>query len=183
MDTMNQIVASNIKRLREMNRFSLEELAKASNVSKSMLAQIERGEGNPTISTLWKIANGMGVPFDSLTVREKLDTELVSIHEIPPILEDGGKVKNYAVFPDDANRRFAVYYVEIEEGAYWNSEPHGKGSSEFMTVLKGQITVRFGEEEFTVKEGEAIRFRCDIIHSYHNSGEGQAIYHEVLYNG
>ena len=62
MDTMNQTVATNIKSLREKNKLSMEELSKISGVSKSMLAQIERGDGNPTISTLWKIANGMKVP-------------------------------------------------------------------------------------------------------------------------
>lgn len=44
MDTMNGIVAKNIKRLREEKKLSMDELAKLSGVSKSMLAQIERGE-------------------------------------------------------------------------------------------------------------------------------------------
>ena len=52
LDTMNMIVAKNIKRLREENKLSMEELAKLSGVSKSMLAQVERGKGNPTLSTL-----------------------------------------------------------------------------------------------------------------------------------
>ena len=113
MDTMNAIVAKNIRRLREENRLSMEELAKLSGVSKSMLAQIERGDGNPTISTLWKISNGMKVPFDALTVRPKAPYEIVKTSDIQPILEDGGKVRNYPVFPDDENRRFAVYYLEL----------------------------------------------------------------------
>ena len=98
MDTMNAIVAKNIRRLREENRLSMEELAKLSGVSKSMLAQIERGDGNPTISTLWKISNGMKVPFDALTVRPKASYEIVKTSDIQPILEDGGKVRNYPVF-------------------------------------------------------------------------------------
>ena len=71
MDTMNKIIARNIKRLREDLKLCMDELARVSGVSKSMLAQIERGEGNPTISTLWKISNGMNVPFDALTLRPK----------------------------------------------------------------------------------------------------------------
>ena len=46
MDTMNLIVAKNIKRLREKQKLSMEALSKLSGVSKSMLAQIERGTGN-----------------------------------------------------------------------------------------------------------------------------------------
>ena len=56
MDPMNTIVAKNIKRLREEKKLSMEELSKLSSVSKSMLAQIERGEGNPTLSTLWTVS-------------------------------------------------------------------------------------------------------------------------------
>ena len=123
MDTMNAIVAKNIRRLREENRLSMEELAKLSGVSKSMLAQIERGDGNPTISTLWKISNGMKVPFDALTVRPKASYEIVKTSDIQPILEDGGKVRNYPVFPDDENRRFAVYYLELEPGAAGSRSP------------------------------------------------------------
>lgn len=104
MDSMNQIVAKNIKRLREKNKMSMDELSKLSGVSKSMLAQIERGEGNPTLSTLWKISNGMKVPFDALTVRPENPYELVKTSELQPLLEDGGKVKNYPIFPDDDNR-------------------------------------------------------------------------------
>ena len=119
MDPMNTIVAKNIKRLREEKKLSMEELSKLSSVSKSMLAQIERGEGNPTLSTLWKISNGMKVPFDALTVRPERVYEIVKTSEVQPLLEDSGKVKNYSIFPDDENRRFAVYYLELEEGSYW----------------------------------------------------------------
>ena len=69
MDPVNFAVAQNIKRLREKQKLSMDELSRLSGVSKSMLAQIERGDGNPTLSSLWKIANGMRVPFDALTAR------------------------------------------------------------------------------------------------------------------
>ena len=65
------IVAKNIRRLREESKLSMDELSKLSGVSKSMLAQIDRVKQNPTISTLWKLSNGMKVPFDALTVRPK----------------------------------------------------------------------------------------------------------------
>ena len=111
LDTMNLIVAKNIRRLRKERNLSMEELAKLSGVSKSMLAQVERGDGNPTLSTLWKLSNGMKVPFDALTVRPKTPYEIVKTSEMQPLLEDHGKVKNYSIFPDDENRRFAVYYL------------------------------------------------------------------------
>ena len=82
LDTMNLIVAANIRRLREERNLSMEELARLSGVSKSMLAQVERGDGNPTLSTLWKLSNGMKVPFDALTVRPKAPYEIIKASEI-----------------------------------------------------------------------------------------------------
>ena len=182
MDSMNLIVAKNIRRLREENKLSMDELSKLSGVSKSMLAQIERGEGNPTISTLWKLSNGMKVPFDALTVRPKSPYEIVDTAELQPLLEDGGKVKNYSIFPDDENRRFAVYYLELDEGSFWESEPHLKGTTEFITISAGRIEISADGHRFTVGKGESIRFKADCVHSYRNTGYETAILHMILYN-
>ena len=124
MDPVNFAVAQNIKRLREKQKLSMDELSRLSGVSKSMLAQIERGDGNPTLSSLWKIANGMRVPFDALTARPKPDYQIIRLPDIQPILEDEGRVKNYSVFPDDEGRRFSVYYMELDPGSFWRHRYH-----------------------------------------------------------
>lgn len=182
LDSMNRIVAQNIKRLREENKLSLDELAKLCGVSKSMLAQIERGDGNPTLSTLWKISNGMKVPFDALTVRPKKPYEIVKKSEVQPLLEDGGKVKNYSLFPDDENRRFAVYYLELDEGSFWASEPHLKGTTEFLTIFTGKIEINAGGQRLIVEKDESIQFKADTVHSYRNVGNEPAILHMILFN-
>lgn len=182
MDAMNKIVAANVKRLREEKNLSMDKLVRLSGVSKSMIAQIERGDGNPTISTLWKIANGMKVPFDALTCRAKQDFEIIETNSLEPVYEDNGRVKNYSIFPDDENRRFAIYYLELEKGAYWNSEPHLKGASEFISIFEGHLTIRCGEREHTLKAGDHIRFQSDVPHSYHNHGNTKTLIHMVIYN-
>lgn len=182
MNTMNLIIARNIKRLREERNLSMDELAKLSGVSKSMLAQVERGDGNPTISTLWKLSNGMKVPFDALTVRPKIPYEIVKTSEIQPLLEDNGKVKNYSIFPDDENRRFAVYYLELEQGSYFQSEPHLCGTVEFITVFAGTLEVITDNQCFTVTKSESIRFMGDTVHSYRNTGVETVVLHMILYN-
>lgn len=182
MDPMNVIVAKNIKRLREERTLSMDELSRLSGVSRSMLAQIERGDGNPTISTLWKISNGLRIPFDALTVRPKHAHEIVRTAEVQPLPEDAGRVRNYSIFPDDENRGFAVYYLEVDEGGYWESEPHLKGTTEFITVFLGCLEIQTNGQHFTVGARENIRFKADTAHSYRNTGKETAILHMILSN-
>ena len=58
MENFNIVFAKNLKRIREDRKLSLDKVADLTGVSKSMLGQIERGDSNPTITTVWKIANG-----------------------------------------------------------------------------------------------------------------------------
>ena len=105
MENINSVVAENLRRLREERRLSLDAAAKLTGVSKSMLGQIERGEANPTVSTVWKIADGLKVSFTALTVRPERDSEVVDVSRVTPLLEDGGRFRNFTAFPFDAARR------------------------------------------------------------------------------
>ena len=58
MEEINELFSANLRRLREARRMSLDEVSRLSGVSKSMLGQIERGEVNPTISTVWENRGG-----------------------------------------------------------------------------------------------------------------------------
>ncbi len=63
---VNKIIAQNVKKLREKRKLTLDAASEITGVSRSMLAQIEKGDVNPTISVLWKIANGYKVSFTSI---------------------------------------------------------------------------------------------------------------------
>ena len=91
-------------------------------------------------------------------------------------------MRNYPIFPDDENRRFAVYYLELEPGSYWQSEPHLRGTTEFITVFGGTVEIVAAEQSFSLSRGESIRFKGDAVHSYRNPGEETAVLHMILYN-
>ncbi len=67
MKEINDIIAENLKLYRKQNGYSLEYLSVLTEVSKTMLGQIERKESVPSITTLWKIAEGLKVSFAELT--------------------------------------------------------------------------------------------------------------------
>lgn len=182
MYSINLIVSKNVKQIRKEKNIALDELARLSGVSKSMLVQIERGSGNPSLSTLWKIANGMGVPFNALVTRPKAPYEIVQLSDIEPILGNDSKIRNYALFPDDENRHFSIYYVEVEPGYCWHSEPHLYETVEFVTVFSGMLEIETRDHTFKIEKGGSIRFKADLVHSYRNISEETLVFHNILYN-
>jgi transcriptional regulator with XRE-family HTH domain len=168
VDHLNELIGENLKRLRAEKGLSLDALAKLSGVSKSMLGQIERGEVNPTISVMWRIASGLKVSFTSLVTRPSDDSEIVTRSEVEPLVEDGGKVRNHPVFPFDAERGFEMYYVEFDGGGYLQADAHSPGTQEFITLHGGRLAVRVADEEHVLERGDSIRFKADAPHSYHN---------------
>jgi len=168
VDHLNQLIGENLKRIRAEKGLSLDAVAKLSGVSKSMLGQIERGEVNPTISTIWRIANGLKISFTALVMRAQDDSEVVTRGQLEPLVEDGGKCRNYPVFPFDAERGFETYAIEIDSGGYLQAEPHTMGTQEYLTLHCGELAIRIAEEEHLLKRGDSIRFKADVPHSYHN---------------
>lgn len=108
--------------------------------------------------------------------------ELVRTAEMQPILEDDGKVKSYCLFPDDENRKFSVYYMELAPGSHWQSEPHLRGTTEFVTLFAGAIEITADQKTIVVQAGESVRFQGDTTHAYRNISDQTTILHMILYN-
>ena len=172
MDFINLVVAENLKRLREERKLSLDAVSRVSGVSKSMLGQIERGDVNPTISTVWKIANGLKLSFTELMSRPETDCEVITADSMQPLPEDDGRFRNYPLFSFDSERRFEILYVEMDAGSRLDAEPHPLGTQEFVTVFSGRLTVSVDGELLSIGSGGALRFKADCPHQYRNiSGE------------
>ena len=164
------VVAANAKAIREEKKLTLDAAATATGVSRSMLAQIEKGEVNPTISVLWKMANGYKVSFTSLVERRGEEVRLIRAGEVIPLLEDEGRYENYPIFPFEERNLFETYRIVIKPGGTLSARPHLAGAEEYITVFDGMLQLRAGEECYTLKKGDSIRFRADVPHCYENPG-------------
>lgn len=98
------------------------------------------------------------------------------------MFENEGKVRNYSLFPDDENRRFAIYYLELEKGSYWESEAHLQGTTEFITLFSGIVKIKVKDKHFIIQKGDSLRFNADAVHSYQNIGDEMAMMHMTIYN-
>jgi transcriptional regulator with XRE-family HTH domain len=182
LDDINVIVAENLKLIREKRKLSLEKVAEATGVSKSMLGQIERGESNPTIQTLWRIAKGLRISFTSLIEQKPTETILVKKDQISPILGDRGRFRIYPVFAFDEEKRFEILDIELDPEAYSVSEPHEAGTEEYVLVHQGELTLELEKEEYRIGKGDCIKYPGSQPHSYRNlSGETTKISMVIYY--
>lgn len=170
MEDINRILAENLTTLRTRLNLSLGEAAKITGVSKSLLSQIERGEVNPTIGVVWKIADGLKVSFSSLTTRPEEEFEVVGIEDIKPVLADQGRLRNFPLFGTSPDRRFELFYLELDPEARLKAKAHPRGCREFLVIFSGQMTVTVDGRELTAGPGQALRFIADRPHTYANSG-------------
>ena len=168
---LNRAVAENIKRIRKSKKLSMERLAAEAGVSRSMLGQIERGEVNPTISVLWKIANGLKISFTSFLERETKTAEIIRDQEIMPMVECDGLFINHPIFSFDEERRFEIYRIEMLPGCAFESSAHLVGTEEYITVFSGEAVVVIDSRQEVLGTGDSIRFKADVAHGYRNDGD------------
>ena len=128
-------VAANAREIREHKGLTLDRAAALTGVSRSMLAQIEKGEVNPTISVLWKMANGYKVSFTSLVENRCGTASVLRLSDSEPLAEDSGRYLNYPIFPFDESRLFETYRIVIKAGGALSAQAHLKGAEEYITVF------------------------------------------------
>ncbi len=174
-------VSHNIKRVREEKKLTLDAAAGATGVSRSMLAHIERGDANPTISILWKIANGYKVSFTSLLKAMPDDALVIRADETVSIVADEGRYTNFPAFPFSEERSFETYRIVITAGGQLEAEAHLAGTDEYITVFAGTVKVCAGEQSFVLDAGDSVRFRADTPHSYENIGQGDVLLSMILH--
>lgn len=178
---INSIIAQQARAIRTERKLTLDSAAALTGVSRSMLAQIEKGEVNPTISVLWKIANGYKVSFTALLDGAGPAVTVRRGSEAEPLAEDGGKYLNYPVFPFDEERLFETYRIVIRPGGQLQAQPHLSGAEESITVFAGTAEITVAEEVYTLEKGDSIRFKADVPHGYRNPGGTDAELSMLIY--
>ncbi len=178
---INSTVSQNIKLIREQKKLTLDMAANVTGVSRSMLAQIEKGDANPTISVLWKIANGYKVAFTSLVEQKNETAIVIRTDTSEQIIEGDGKYLNYPVFLFDEQRAFETYRIVILVDGSLNAEPHLAGTEEYITVFGGNVEIKVKDQVYHLAKGDSIRFAADVSHSYRNIGQEEVLLSMLLY--
>lgn len=177
------MIGRNIQEIRKQQGLTLGVLSEKSGVSKAMLSQIEAEKVNPTIATVWKIAQGLDVDINTLLkgtaepLRKFVVTRSDSITHLDTE-EEGVHIK--VLSPISMVEDLEMYLVTIKNGGKLESSPHFAGTEEFLTILQGKVRVTAGKNTTELSSGDFIRYNCDIEHAIENSGTEEAVIHMVV---
>ena len=166
---LDAIVGANLKRLREERGWNLDVLAGMTGVGRQTLGQIELGRTVPSLGTLWKIANAMGLPFSSLLARPTDATTRIFRRSTAKKIEDAdGRFSSRALFSPDDKGSFEFYELFLAARAREDAEAHAPGTRENLLVTQGRLVLELGAESFELSKGDAIAFTADVKHAYVN---------------
>lgn len=167
-----------IKAFRTRQSLTLDKLAEISGVSRSMLSQIERGQANPSLATVWSLASALKIDIADLIAGQVTDQrpqiELASAAFTPEIRTDDGSCTLRILSPPDHAEQFEWYDLNFRPSGSLESKPHAKGTREHLTVWEGSLQVVSGSEVVEVTAGATARYPGDVAHVIRNTGRGPA---------
>ena len=160
-----------LRKKRQSQGRTLEEVAAASGVSRSMLSQVERGEANPTFATLWSLTQALGVSIDDLVSAGDPGAEQIAVADraaTPRLEGNGSGATLWLLAPPGLVGSVEWYELLLEPGGRLTSSAHAAGTSEHLTVLDGAVTVQSGGRQVDVTSGATARYSADVEHEIAN---------------
>ncbi len=175
LDELARRIGAVVHRHRAAQGRSLGELGRASGLSKTILARIERGEGNPSMETLWRISKALGLPLGALLAEDRAPR----VRRIPSrsgerLRADAG-TEGWLIHAEGRDRRCELYDLDLPAGAAHRSEPHLAGTEETITCLRGRIRVGPAGEEVELGPGDSAWFAADVPHGYVGLRDARAL--------
>lgn len=176
-ETINENLGKRVKKLRADRGWSLEELATASGVSRSMLSEIERERANPTLSVTYRIARAFGLSLQDLieTAEAASNIQVIRATERTQIFRSDKQCQLRTLSPLNLEKDVEFYELTLKPGGALRSQPHFEGTREFLTVEEGLVRVESGNETNDLVKGDSATYRADVVHNILNTGEVDAV--------
>lgn len=172
-------IASRVRTERAQRRWTLDELASRSTVSRRLLVQIEQGEANPSLATLLKLAAGLGITLTKLISHEP---EARPVAVVPA--DDAMTLWST---PAGSSARLLVSHGPLELWSWTlapsdrrTSEPHRPGSLELLTIQTGTVALDVGDDHVEIPAGDSAWFDATQPHAYTNPGATAATFTLVV---
>jgi transcriptional regulator with XRE-family HTH domain len=169
------VIGSRVRDERQTRRWTLDQLAQAAGVSRRMLVNVEQGVANPSVGTLLRISDALGIGLPALVEPPESEPVKVTRRGEGAALwtgESGGRGLLVAgTGPPDV---LELWDWALAPGDRHVSEAHTSGTKELLQVQQGTLTLEVADRSVTLEAGDAAAFPGDAEHSYANPGKQQA---------
>jgi transcriptional regulator with XRE-family HTH domain len=160
-----------VKHERQARRWTLDQLAAAAGVSRRMVINVEQGAANPSVGTLLRISDALGVGLPALVAPPHPKPVRVTRSGDGAVLwssESGGR--GVLVAGTDPPDVVELWDWSLAPGDQHLSEAHTPGTKELVQVQQGTIMVNVADQSVTLAAGDAVAFPGDVAHAYANPG-------------
>jgi transcriptional regulator with XRE-family HTH domain len=175
-------IADRLRELREERSLSMRTLAVKSGLSANALSMIERGKTSPSVSTLYKLAEAMGVPittfFSPTSTRKRV--VFIKYNERTRVSIPGGIWEGLG--GEQFVGRVEPFILTLEPGAGSGERAMVHTGHEFVFCLRGNIEYTVEEQVFSMEAGDSILFSANLEHRWRNIGNTDANILIVLSN-
>ena len=164
-------VGSRLKELREARKISMRALATKSGLSANALSMIERGKTSPSVSTLYKLADAMGISITAFFGPESDKKQVVFLKSD----ERTRMAFTRGVFEALGGEQFTghvePFMLTMDSGA--TSGPHSMNHTghEFVFCLRGELDYQVEKEIFHLTAGDSLLFSAHLRHKWKNAGK------------
>ncbi len=183
-------VGQKIKELREDKALSLEDVASRSNISASILSQIENHMVSPPLGTLIRLAKALEVPVGNFFEEEceepfclirSGESKVVSRFASTEGFSYGYSYESLGYGKKD--RKMEPFIVTLTPPEVPHVDPNQHAGEEFIYVLEGEVDIKLGEHEDVLKPGDSIYYNANIPHVVSCHGNSSAKILAVIWPG
>lgn len=164
-------IGARVRQERHERRWTLDRLAAAAGVSRRMLVNVEQGAANPSVGTLLRLSDALGVGLPALVEPPRPKPVTINRRGEGAALwssDSGGR--GVLVAGTRAPDVLELWDWTLAPGDHHASEAHTAGTKELLHVQHGTITLGVCEQSVTLRAGDAVSFPGEVAHSYANPG-------------
>jgi transcriptional regulator with XRE-family HTH domain len=167
-------VGHRLKQLREERNISMRGLAAKSGLSANALSMIERGKTSPSVSTLYKLSEALGVPITEFfsPLPERQEVVFLKTDQRTQITFLRGSMEGLG--GEQFVGKVTPFLVTLESGASSGPVLMSHTGHEFVFCLRGKLEYRVEKKQYILESGDSLLFAAQLKHSWKNSEANSA---------
>jgi transcriptional regulator with XRE-family HTH domain len=160
------LTSMSLRRERGRTGLSLTELAKRAGIAKSTLSQLENGVGNPSLETLWALAQALGIQLSRLVDPPRQGIQVIRAGEGAVLHAERAAYDAALLSSCPPGARRDIYRVIGQPGGPHLAPPHMPGTMEHLILGSGRVLAGPEGEAIELGPGDYLRYPGDVPHVY-----------------